>query len=106
MLITKVTDSPLFTLLANLGSTADEVAATIKAHGIQGIRNTVRFLNPLIRYLQTQMQLNPLTMDLILGDRLRMRHDNGTQEETPIPQAVLQFLDAFNQGVYPELVIS
>jgi hypothetical protein len=34
---------------------------------------------------------------------LRLLFHDGRQEETLLPQAVRQFLDAFNRGKYPEL---
>jgi hypothetical protein len=105
MLTQLVDNYPLSAILANLGNTADQVAETIKVHGTQGVRNTVRFLNPLIRYLQTQTHHHTFSMDLILGDRLRIRLDDGTWEEALLPEPVLQFLEAFNRGVYAELVL-
>ena len=36
-------------ILKELGNTADEVAAALQAKGIKGVRNTARFLNPLVR---------------------------------------------------------
>jgi len=46
-------------VLANLGASADDVAAKLRARGIQGVRNTGRFLNPIVRYLVAR-QLLPL----------------------------------------------
>jgi hypothetical protein len=38
--------------LDRMGGTADEVAATLRVKGVQGVRNTVRLLNPVVRYVQ------------------------------------------------------
>jgi hypothetical protein len=93
----------LAALLAQLGSTADEVAATFKAHGILGVRNTARFLNPLNRYLLKQISQAGLNLDVMQMDRVRLVFENGQTEEAILPEPVLQFLEAFNQGAYPEL---
>ena len=37
-------------MLVDLGNTPDEVADTLRASGITGVRNTVRFLNPIVRF--------------------------------------------------------
>jgi hypothetical protein len=89
-------------LLQGLGGSADAVAATLRAAGIQGVRNTVRFLNPVVRYLQGQLRADA-SMDLIEPGKVRLRYGDGSREEAVLPAAVCQFLDAFNQGAYPEL---
>jgi hypothetical protein len=91
-------------LLQQLGITADEVAAALKNQGIQGVRNTVRMLNPIVRFARTQVP-DSLDMDLIKGDVLRIIF-HGKTEEVPLPSAVRDFLDAFNRGAYPELEIA
>jgi hypothetical protein len=71
--------------LDQLGNTADEVAMTLKAKGIQGVPHTVRFLNPIVRYLQAEI-VETRAMDVILGDRLRIGLPNDRQEEPPLPK--------------------
>jgi hypothetical protein len=93
----------LCALLEQLGSTADEVAATFKAQGILGVRNTARFLNPLNRYLQTHIGHSGVSLDVMQIDRVRLVFGNGHTQEAIIPEPVLQFLEAFNKGAYPEL---
>lgn len=90
-------------LLAGLGTTPDEVAATLRTNGIQGVRNAVRFLNPLVRYLAFRLRSDVLGLDLMKRDTLRLTHGNGRKEETALPEPVRLFLDAFNRGAYPEL---
>jgi hypothetical protein len=89
-------------MLNELGSNADEVAATLRRLGIQGVRNTVRFLNPIVRYANTQVA-GAYGIDLIQVDRLRIVFADGRMEEIAVPEAVLRFLDNFHQGLYPDL---
>ncbi|HJZ53404.1 MAG TPA: hypothetical protein VKE74_00510 [Gemmataceae bacterium] len=89
-------------MLDELGRTPDEVADSLRARGVTGVRNTVRFLNPVVRYVHT---LIPGTygIDLILGDRLRIVFADSRVTEVPVPEAVLGFLEAFHRGQYPDL---
>ena len=89
-------------MLEGLGNTPDEVADSLRAQGINGVRNTVRFLNPVVRYVHT-LVADAYGIDLILGDRLRIVFANGRVSEVVVPQAVLRFLDEFHRGRYPDL---
>jgi hypothetical protein len=89
-------------MLDELGSTPDEVADALRALGIQGVRNTVRFLNPIVRYAHTQVA-GAYGIDLILGDRLRIVFANGDATEVAVPDVVRQFLEDFHRGQYPDL---
>ena len=91
------------TALDRLGNTADEVAMTLKATGITGVRHTARFLNPIVRYVQTEIR-EPRNMDVIKGDRLSITFPDGRKEEVPLPKAVMEFHDAFNRGTYLDLL--
>lgn len=94
-------------LFAGLGSSADEIAATLSATNVRGVRNTVRYLNPIIRYLQDQLRTDDYTMDIWTADAshyvLRINAPDGSKEEIALPAVVKDFLDAFNQGAYPHL---
>jgi hypothetical protein len=89
-------------MLEELGATPDAVAATLRSLGIKGIRNTARFLNPIVRYLTPRVP-DTSSVDLTLGDRLRIVFADGRVDEVAVPDAVLQFLDNFHRGQYPEL---
>jgi hypothetical protein len=88
-------------LLEELPSTPDDVAQHLQSLGIKGVRNAVRFLNPIVRYAQTH--IDALDMDVMTGSSLRIRLRNGTQQEVSLPTAIQAFLTAFNQGAYPDL---
>jgi hypothetical protein len=90
-------------VLEELGRTADEVATALQAKGIKGIRNAARFLNPIVRYAQSQLKVDALGSDVMKGDTLRLYFHHQKKQEVMLPQAVMHFLDAFNRGKYPEL---
>jgi hypothetical protein len=89
-------------MLDDLGRSPEAVAEAIRRSGIQGVRNTVRFLNPVVRYARRCLP-DAQGIDLIQGDRLRIIFANGTVSEVPVPEAVLRFLDDFHRGQYPDL---
>jgi hypothetical protein len=89
-------------MLDALGTTPDEVADTLRASGIQGVRNTVRFLNPIVRYVHGKLD-NVYSIDLIQGDSLRIEFANSVVTEVAVPMPVLRFLERFHQGQYPDL---
>jgi hypothetical protein len=84
-----------------MGSSADEVAATLRATGVQGVRNAVRVLNPIVRYIQNTLRRDNLDADVMTGKTFRI-HGVGTNEVV-LPRAVIAFLDAFNRGEHPDL---
>ena len=90
-------------ILADLGTTADDVAAGLKAHSIRGVRNTARFLNPVVRYVHAQLHMDEYRLDLTQPNTLRLMLADGAQIKTPLPLPVRQFLEAFHRGAYPEL---
>ena len=89
-------------MLEDLGRTPDEVAHALRAHGVRGVRNTVRILNPIVRYVTAQLP-DARAIDLILVDRLRIVFASGEKTEVPVPEAVLRFLEMFHRGEYPDL---
>jgi hypothetical protein len=90
-------------MLEDLGNSASKVADTLKSRGVQGVRHTVRILNPIVRFVAGHLLTSNLGMDLIVPDTFRMTLLDGTKIDAPMPQAVRDFLSAFNQGAYPEL---
>ena len=92
-------------ILSDMGETAATVALTLRGAGVQGVRNTVRFLNPVVRYCQAQLRLDDYSLGLIHRDILRMSLPNGRTVEVQLPPSVRNFLDAFNRGAFPDLVL-
>jgi hypothetical protein len=89
--------------LEKLGNSVEQVALTLKAQKIQGIRNAVRILNPIVRYVQMSLLISNLGMDIIEPGSLRITLPDGSKEVAAVPQVVGDFLDAFNGGKYPDL---
>ena len=85
-----------------LGMTPDEVADSLRARGIKGVRNTARFLNPIVRYAAA-VAPNTYGIDITQGDRLRIVFADGQATEIAVPEAVQRFLDLFHRGQYPDL---
>jgi hypothetical protein len=94
--------SHLADLIATLGTTPDEVAITLRARAIHGVRNTARFLNPVVRYIQSIIRVDALSVDVMTPGAIRMKM-NGHEEVAVLPKPVVKFLDAFNGGKYPDL---
>src|SRR2546421_6776671 len=93
----------LKTILNGLGDTAIAIAVTLASANIKGVRNTVRFLNPVIRYCQAQLRLDDYSLDLIHPDAVRMVLPDGAKVEVHLPAAVAEFLTAFHRGAFPDL---
>ena len=91
-------------MLQSLGKTADEVASTLRSKGIQGVPNTIRHLNPIVRYAQGQTEC-PCAMHIV-DNTLSIRFADGREKEETIPQAVKEFLEAFNRGQYRDLLLT
>lgn len=92
-------------MLDALGTTPDEVADALRGLGIKGMRNTVRILNPVVRYARS-VSADTYGIDLIQTDRLRIVFADRRVTEVPVPQPVLAFLDLFHQGHYPDLELT
>src|SRR5262245_31877747 len=93
-------------LLAQLGDTASAVAETLKGNDIRGVRNTVRHLNPVVRYLQQHLHIDDYELSLPPEDghhTLSMSLPGESPTEMELPAAVAGFLMAFNRGEHPEL---
>jgi hypothetical protein len=96
----------LLPLLENLGSSPGDVASTLRQHDVKGVRNTVRFLNPIVRFIRTQPNLGAADCDVILGNILRVRLPGGSEEHITVPRPIVDFLKLFNNGGYPDLELA
>lgn len=71
--------------------------------GIKGVRNTVRMLNPIVRWYRQKRGESGLTSITHLdGHHLHIPASRG-QDKVQLPAAIKQFLDAFDRGDYPDL---
>jgi hypothetical protein len=96
----------LLPLLENLGNSPEEVASALRQHGVKGVRNTVRFLNPIVRFVRAQPSLETVDCDVILGNILRMRFPGGSEEHVTVPRPILDFLKLFNSGGFADLELT
>lgn len=71
-----------------MGNRSDEVATTLRAASVQGDRNTVRVLNPIVRYLQNALRLDNLDADLMTGKTIRIDGTGGPQVTLPRPSSI------------------
>jgi hypothetical protein len=92
-------------MLNQLGGTASAIASTLNEKGIKGVRHTARFLNPIVRYLRTQLPAD-VTLELRPRGIIRVMVWDGAQEEVMVPDAIQKFLAAFDAGEFPELELS
>jgi len=95
-------------ILLGLGNTPDEVAATLTSCGIQGVRNTIRHLNPIVRYVERQLHVDDFQLCIEQGNgysemKLRLGLPDGKREKAVLPEPVRDFLDEFNSGQFKEL---
>jgi hypothetical protein len=89
-------------LLQDLGNAPAEVASALRVKGVQGVRHTVRSLNPIVRYIEPQAT-DAWNLNIVQSNTLSMNFRDGRKGTVALPEAVKQFLDAFNHGAYPEL---
>jgi hypothetical protein len=89
-------------MFETLGRTPEEVAESLRVRSIKGVRNTVRFLNPIVRYAHTCVG-DVYGIDIIKGNSLRIIFADGRVSEVAVPEPVLEFLARFHRGVYPDM---
>lgn len=94
-------------LLADLGPTVADVADAFRKANIHGVRNTVRYLNPVVRYVQETLRVDDYMLDIWTSagspDVLRVNAPSGGHFEITLPKVVKDFLVEFNRGAYPDL---
>lgn len=108
---TALTRQWLKSLLAGLGSTADEIAATLRAAGIKGSRTDCHDC-PGARYIAskahervpaTDQVTVTLTADKAVIGITRPGTDHYQEVKASTPEALEDFLDGFDGGDYDDL---
>jgi hypothetical protein len=89
-------------LLESMGSTPDEVAASLRKADVRGLRDSTAFLNPVVRYLNRSLAIGGRLEIGASGAVLRLQL-RGKLQEIPLPLPVQVFLDGFHRGLYPDL---
>jgi hypothetical protein len=90
-------------LLADLGASPDDVAASLSARGVKGVANATGELTIIVRYVQSRMTKDARSVDILGPNVLRVSFDTSHAVESTLPKPVVDFLDAFDHGTYPDL---
>jgi hypothetical protein len=86
--------------VTSLGNTAEGVAKTLRSRGFTG-RRGISADCPIAHYLEACLgRVDPQ----VLHNRIDVAGANGHRLTMPPTPAVLEFVDAFDHGRYPELV--
>jgi hypothetical protein len=88
-------------VLHGMGADADDIANSLRTAGVHGVRNTARFLNPIVRFCQSRLS-EKCKLDVMQRGILRIALPEQARE-VALPSAVIAFLDAFDRGAYPDL---
>jgi hypothetical protein len=89
-------------LLAAMGDTADAVAATLRAEGIRGHRDSPSFQNPIVRYLNRHLNIGH-RLEVGAGGSVLRVISGGRVQEAGLSEPVRDFLQRFHQGLYDDL---
>jgi hypothetical protein len=89
-------------VLGAMGSTPDQVAATLRTAGVRGFRESTSFMNPVVRYLKRNLEIDGRLEALTEGNVVRLTCGE-TVQEAPLPVPVRDFLEGFHRGSYPDL---
>lgn len=88
-------------LLAEMGRSQEEVAELLRTEGIRGRRDSTSFNNPIVRYVNRNLDVGAKLEVGGCGTLLRIYEGKVTEMELPLP--VQRFLRNFQQGMYPDL---
>src|SRR5262249_16739168 len=91
-------------LLDDLGPDADAVADALRSQEVRGIRNAVRQLNPICRYIQKNA-VGIIQATIQSRELLILTFSDEHRQEGQLPAAVKDFLAAFDRGAYPDLIL-
>jgi len=89
-------------MFEELGRTANEVAKSLRARRIRGVRYAKRILNPVVRYARRFLP-DAVELKVVRGRLLRIVWPDGTIHLIPLPAPVVEFLRAFNRGQFIDL---
>jgi hypothetical protein len=89
-------------LLEKMGASPDEVADTMRACDVHGLRDSTSFFNPVVRYLNRNLGIGGRLEVGAGGAVLRLLIGNEARGSA-LPAPVREFLERFHQGLYPDL---
>ena len=88
--------------LEALGSTRDEGPETLRREHVHGMRDGSSFMNPVVRYLNRNLNIGG-KLEVGAGGAVLRLLRGGKLHEVPLPLPVQVFLDGFHRGLYPDL---
>ena len=88
--------------LEGMGSSPEQVAATLRRVQIQGMRDSTSVMNPVVRYLNQNLNIGG-RLEVGAGGATLYLQLAGKLKQVPLPVAVQGFLEFFHRGLYPDL---
>jgi hypothetical protein len=85
-----------------MGSSPDRIAATLLGATVQRLRDNTSSMNPIVRYLNQNLDLEGRLEEGADGTMLLVFCEGGVYE-VKLPDPVRTFLQRFHQGLYPDL---
>jgi len=90
-------------LLGGLGSTPQDIVATLGAARIRGQKGSPSFQNPIVRYVYRHLNVGGLIYVPVNTSSLLAVVRQGDCHTVQLPEPVSLFLDAFHAGRFPQL---
>jgi hypothetical protein len=90
------------TLLGELGGSPDEIAQSFVRHGICARKGNTCFDNPIVRFINRQMDVGG-RMHIALGSDLLTIARDGSWHTVRLPEPVCSFLARFHAGEFPQI---
>lgn len=90
------------TLLAEMGRSPDEIALSLVREGILARRGSTCFHNPIIRFINRQIEVGGRMHIAVGSDVLTIARD-GSWHTVCLPEPVCAFLDRFHAGEFPQV---
>ena len=90
------------TLLAEMGRSPDEIALSLVREGILARRGNTCFDNPIVRFINRQMEVGG-RMHIALGSDLLTIARDGSWHSVRLPEQVCAFLARFHAGEFPQI---
>lgn len=89
-------------VLELMGDSPGQIAATLRGANVRGLCHSTSYMNPIVRYLSTTLDLHARLQ--VVADDTMLRVFRGTEvHEVKLPAPVNAFLRRFQQGLYPDL---
>jgi hypothetical protein len=88
-------------LLESMGTKPEEVAETLRAEHVRGLRDSSSYMNPIVRYVNRSLDLGFKLEIGADGSIIRLYDEKVKELKLPLP--IQGFLQCFHRGLYPDL---